>query len=123
MVFDVSKVSGIPGYTRERKVLGEGVDAEEISIYCGISEEEAGAIHNFDFSKEFERTKPFLVKRKHTIEIRCDEKLAKLLRDKYESVMSSRYFGRGGVEIVDTGQLSKDEICDLVRLSYRLSAE
>ena len=57
------------------------------------------------------------------MEVRTDNKLSKLLREKYESVMESRYFGRGGIEIVNSGQLDFDEICDLVRLSYRLSEE
>ena len=65
----------------------------------------------------------FLVVNKNTFEMRCDAKLAKLLREKYESVMDSRYFGRGGIEVVDSGQLEDDEVADLVRLSYNLSKE
>ncbi len=53
--------------------------------------------------------------------MRCDAKLRNLLREKYESVMESRYFGRGGIEIVDSGQLTQEEIEDLVRLSYNLT--
>lgn len=96
MVFDVSKISGI----------GE-----------------------FEVKKEKERTlfladeKVFLVENAKTIEVRCDGRLGKLLREKYESVMESRYFGRGGIEIVNSGQLASDEIEDLVRLSYNLTAE
>lgn len=66
--------------------------------------------------------KTFLVVNKNTIEVRTDGELAKLLRDKYESVMESRYFGRGGIEIVLAGQLSEPELQDLVRLSYNLTA-
>jgi predicted DNA-binding protein (MmcQ/YjbR family) len=63
-----------------------------------------------------------LVVNKNTIEIRTDSELRNLLTEKYESVMESRYFGRGGIEIVLAGnQLSDDELCDLVRLSYNLS--
>ena len=65
--------------------------------------------------------KTFLVTNKNTIEVRTDGELSKLLRDKYESVMESRYFGRGGIEIVLAGQLSESELQDLVRLSYNLS--
>jgi len=65
----------------------------------------------------------FVVVNKNTIEVRTDEKLGKLLREKYESVMESRYFGRGGIEIVNSGQLKPDEIEDLVRLSYNLTKE
>ena len=35
--------------------------------------------------------------------------------------MQSRYFGRGGIEVVLSGQLSRDELEDLVRLSYNLT--
>lgn len=65
--------------------------------------------------------KAFLVIRPKTVEVRCDGKLRNLLREKYESVMESRYFGRGGIEIVDSGQLAQEEIEDLVRLSYNLT--
>ena len=58
-----------------------------------------------------------------TVEVRTDEELAKVLMEKYESVMRARYFGRGGIEIVLTGQMSEDEIYDLVRLSYNMTAE
>ena len=50
------------------------------------------------------------------------EELRKLLTEKYESVMDSRYFGHGGIEIVLAGkQLEDSELDDLVRLSYNLS--
>lgn len=82
---------------------------------------------NFTSKKEKERElflkgeKVFLVINKNTIEIRTDDKLGQLLKEKYESVMESRYFGRGGIEIVPAGQLKTDELEDLVRLSYNLS--
>ena len=65
--------------------------------------------------------KVFLVEHKNTIELRCDERLSETLREQYESVMESRYFGHGGIEIVLSGQLSESEIEDLIRLSYNLS--
>ncbi len=68
--------------------------------------------------------KPFLIVNKNTLELRTDRKLGKLLIDKYESVMQSRYFGKGGLEIVSAAaQLKKDELEDLVRLSYNLTKE
>lgn len=63
----------------------------------------------------------FLVINSSTLEVRCDPKLAKLLQEKYESVMQSRYFGRAGIEIVPSSQLSKAELGDLIRLSFDLS--
>ena len=65
--------------------------------------------------------KVFLVVNKNTIDIRCDQKLADVLKTKYESVMESRYFGHGGIEIVLAGQLVTKELEDLTRLSYNLS--
>jgi len=67
--------------------------------------------------------KAFLVERGKTIEVRTERNLAKLLREKYESVMESRYFGNGGIEVVMSGQLTDDEVADLVRLSYNLTKE
>ncbi len=67
--------------------------------------------------------KAFLVDRGNTIEVRSERNLAGLLREKYESVMESRYFGKGGIEVVVSGQLYEDEMEDLVRLSYNLTKE
>ncbi|MBR2658601.1 hypothetical protein IKG28_01935 [Candidatus Saccharibacteria bacterium] len=97
MVFDISKVTGIGEYTEKPE--------KERTIYN-------------------KGDKAFLVINKNTIELRTDDKLAKLLEEKYESVMQSRYFGRGGIEIVLAGdQLKPDEVNDLVRLSYNLTLE
>lgn len=98
MVFDISKVSGIGEYTFKTEI----VDEKTRTLY-------------------FKGEKAFLVVNKNTIEVRTDGELKKLLVEKYESVMESRYFGRGGVEIVLAGQLSDEELIDLVRLSYNLS--
>ena len=89
--------------------------------------EEVTGIGEYDEKIEKERTlylkdeKVFLVVNKNTIEVRTDSELSKLLKEKYESVMESRYFSRGGIEIVLAGQLTKSELEDLVRLSYNLS--
>lgn len=97
MVFDISKVTSIGEYTEKPE--------KERTIYN-------------------KGDKAFLVINKNTIELRTDDKLAKLLEEKYESVMQSRYFGRGGIEIVLAGnQLKPDEVNDLVRLSYNLTLE
>ena len=97
MVFDISKVTGIGEYTEKPE--------KERTIYN-------------------KGDKAFLVINKNTIELRTDDKLAKLLEEKYESVMQSRYFRRGGIEIVLAGdQLKPDEVNDLVRLSYNLTLE
>ncbi len=94
MVLDVSKVSGIGEFTIQKE--------KDRDLYL-------------------KNGRTFLVMHRNTIEISCDEKLSNLLKNKYESVMESRYFGRGGLEIVMAGQLGPTEIADLVRLSYNLT--
>lgn len=94
MVFDVSEVAGTSEYTEKQE--------KERTLY--LKDE-----------------KVFLVVNKNTIEVRCDGELAKTLQEKYESVMESRYFGHGGIEIVLANQLSPEEIQDLIRLSYNLT--
>ncbi|MBQ3436840.1 hypothetical protein IJG26_02740 [Candidatus Saccharibacteria bacterium] len=94
MVLDVSKISGIGPYE---------VKAEpDREIY-------------------YRGQLAFLVVHRNTIEIRCDIRLSDNLKQKYESVMDSRYYGKGGIEIVLAGQLNPQEIEDLVRLSYNLT--
>ena len=94
MVFDISKISGIGEYRVKQEKTRE--------LYL-------------------RGEKVFLVVYPNTMEVRCDNKLSKLLQAKYESVMESRYFGRGGIEIVRAGQLTNAELEDLVRLSYNLT--
>ena len=52
------------------------------------------------------------------VEMKCDGKLGKLLREKYESVLLSKTLGGSGVEVICSGQLEKDDVLDLVRLSW-----
>ena len=119
MVFDLSKVNGIGEYSEIEETLGTGVDAEKVTVYKVSTLDYADKIDSPEYVDEGPRA--FLVIRKNTIEIRTDDKLRDLLREKYESVMESRYFGKGGIEIVNSGQLKEDEISDLVRLSYNLT--
>ena len=95
MVFDISEISGIGKYTTQKE------STRDIYLKDGLA---------------------FLVFNRNTIEIRCDSRLSDNLKEKYESVMESRYFGRGGIEIVLSGQLSQQELEDLVRLSYNLTS-
>ena len=95
MVFDLSQIAGLGDYTEK---------SEKDRIL---------------YQKD---AKTFLVVNKNTIEVRCDQRLSENLRAKYESVMESRYFGRGGIEIVPTNQLSPEELGDLIRLSYNLTS-
>lgn len=119
--FDIKKVNGIGEYVKEEATLGESDNKESVAIYKVKLESRKDELDSNDFVDEGERA--FLVVRKNTLEVRTDRKLLNLLREKYETVMESRYFGRGGAEIVNSGQLTDDELYDLVRLSYNLSKE
>ena len=56
------------------------------------------------------------------LELRCDRKLSLTLQERYESVMESRALGRNGIEVICSGQLSDDEVFDLIRHAYEISA-
>ncbi len=96
---------------------------EEIAGISGVGEfsEKPHGKKNEDILYIAPNEKVFLVVRPKTVEVRCDYKLGQKLREDYETVMESRYFGRGGIEIVPSGQLERAEIDDLIRLSYNLS--
>ena len=102
MVPDLSKISGLGDYTEKREEVADGEITKFRTLY-------------------YKGDKVFLVINNNTMELRTDQKLAKLLEEKYESVMESRYFGRGGIEIVLANQLEETELADLIRLSYNLS--
>lgn len=57
------------------------------------------------------------------VQMRCDRKLSETLQGRYESVMESRLLGRNGIEIICSGQLSNEEIIDLLRHSYEQSRD
>lgn len=58
------------------------------------------------------------------ISLRCDPKLSKLLRQKYETVLPAANLNkRFWNTILCTGQLPEDEVYDLLRLSYRLTSQ
>lgn len=102
----------------------EGTEMIEVEKISGIGEwttEERKGEHETDILYIAPNGKAFLVVRPKTLEVRCDGKLGRKLREDYETVMESRYFGRGGVEIVPSGQLEDAEIEDLVRLSYNMT--
>ena len=85
-----------------------------------VSERRNGGLRIFERSERI-----FLVIETDTnplrIETRCDRRLSKTLQEQYESVMESRALGRNGIDIICSGQLTNDEILDLVRHSYEIS--
>lgn len=101
-MIEIEKISGIEKFTRKER---RKADSDEVKDVLYLAE----------------NGKAFLVDNQKTIEVRSDETLGKILQEKYESVMQSRYFGKGGIEIVLSGQLEQEELDDLVRLSYNLT--
>jgi predicted DNA-binding protein (MmcQ/YjbR family) len=58
------------------------------------------------------------------VSLKCDPKLAILLREKYETVMPGYHLNKKHWNtIVLTGQLSWEEVQDLIRHSYHLVAK
>ena len=102
-MFDINAVSGIGPFETEDLIKNE---------------EKVGKIFYAPNKKAF-----VILNEDKTVEVRTDQNLSKLLQEKYESVMRSRYFGKGGIEVVLTGQIPINEIYDLVRLSYNLTIE
>lgn len=55
------------------------------------------------------------------ISLKCDPKLAEVLRERYESVMPGYHLNKKHWNtIVLTGQLADQEVLDLINLSYKL---
>jgi predicted DNA-binding protein (MmcQ/YjbR family) len=55
------------------------------------------------------------------VSLKCDPKLAELLREKYETVLPGYHLNKKHWNtIICSGQMPDDEIFDLVRLSYQL---
>ena len=55
------------------------------------------------------------------LSLKCDPQLAKLLRDKYETVLPGYHLSKKHWNtILVTGQMPWDEVQDLIRLSYNL---
>ena len=56
------------------------------------------------------------------ISLRCDRKLARMLRERYETVLPGENLSKKDWNtIICSGQLSDDEIFDLARHSYELA--
>lgn len=56
-----------------------------------------------------------------SISLKCDPRLAKLLREKYETVMEGYHLNKKHWNtILLTGQLDDSEVLDLIRHSYEL---
>lgn len=103
-MIEVEKISGIDKFTKkERQDQKTGKKKDELYMV--------------------ENGKAFLVDNGKTVEVRSDAILGNILQEKYESVMRSRYFGKGGIEIVLSGQLDEGELEDLIRLSYHMTEQ
>lgn len=105
-------------------MLSEESIVKELSAFEDVSEKAAGEKGELRVFKRGEKI--CVVIEKNTkplrIELRCDYKLSKLLQERYESVMESRSLGKNGIEIICSGQLSDEEVHDLIRHAYEASA-
>ena len=58
------------------------------------------------------------------LSLKCDPQLATMLRERYETVLPGYHLNKKHWNtIICTGQLSDDEVCDLIRHSHQLVAE
>ncbi len=58
------------------------------------------------------------------VSLKCDPGLAETLRERYETVLPGHHLNKKHwITVVCSGQLTVDEIEDLVRLSYNLVAD
>lgn len=58
------------------------------------------------------------------VSLKCDPQLARTLRERYETVLPGYHLNKKHWNtIICSGQLSKDELFDLVRHSYQLVAK
>ncbi len=58
------------------------------------------------------------------LSLKCDPLLAKTLRERYESVLEGYHLNKKHwITVILSGQLSWDEVQDLIKLSYRLVTE
>ena len=59
-----------------------------------------------------------------TISLKCDPGLSKVLRDKYETIMPGYHLNKKHwITILLTGQLTGEEVHDLIRHSYLLASD
>lgn len=56
------------------------------------------------------------------ISLRCEPRLSRLLREKYDEVMTGYKLNKNKwITVVVSGQLNQDELKDLIRHSYQLA--
>ena len=101
-------------------MVSEEAVVEKLVQFDDVSERKDGALRIFERAGRIMMcieagTAPL------RLELRCDRKLSKTLQERYESVMESRALGRNGIEVICSGQLSDDEVFDLVRHAYEMT--
>lgn len=101
-------VMGMPGAWLDYP-FGEGIAVYKVG--GSPSDKEAGKM----FALINEKKQPL------QISLKCDPTLGKLLREKYETVMEGYHLNKKHwITVVLSGQLSQDEVQDLIRHSYLL---
>ena len=108
-------------------MIREGIFHEAVMAYDDIFVDDtiSDKLRAYRYGSEEGDMVALVYKGSHPLKVslRCDNKLSKLLREKYETVLpaenlNKRYWNT----ILCTGQLPEDEVYDLLRLSYRLAS-
>jgi predicted DNA-binding protein (MmcQ/YjbR family) len=99
-------------------------------------EEDLGALENVSKSYPYDKTTAvysvgetmFALLNEGTspvkLSLRCDPRLAKILRDKYETIMPAHNLNKElWNTVILSGQLSRDELKGLIRHAYELAAQ
>lgn len=111
-----------------KQMIREGIFHEAVMAYDDIYVDDSvdEKLRAYRYSSEDGDFVALVYRNSHPLRIslRCDAKLSKLLREKYETVLPAENLNKKYWNtILCTGQLPEDEIYDLLRLSYQLTSK
>ncbi|MCL2085839.1 hypothetical protein FWH09_02815 [Candidatus Saccharibacteria bacterium] len=98
-------------------------NAWDLSVHKEIVDEKVLMLWRIKVGEE---NRNFLVVHKGTdplrIDMRCNEGLSKMLQERFESVLPSKVMSpKEWVEIICSGQVTKEELLDLIRAAIELA--
>lgn len=95
-MIELEKIGGIGEYEAQDYVQ----DDKNSTLSTGVGNvQKTKNVRNSEKLYKVPNGKAFLIDRGKTIEVRTERNLAHLLKEKYESVMESRYFGKGELRL------------------------
>ncbi len=100
-------------------------NAWDVGVHKEIVDDKALALWRIKAEGE---DRNFLVIHKGTdplrVDLRVDEGLSRILREKFESVMPSKVMSpKTWCEVICSGQIAKDELLDLIRAGIELTLQ